>query len=98
MTELALYLQLFLACQGDALNLEGDIYQHYRVVDYAIQNVDFAVVLDGQYIGFASQAFCSLVGDGDYQLRLRVEETPGYEYWSSGFMDLQTYIYKGGFE
>ena len=97
-TELIFYLLVLFDCNGEALILNDKTYQHFEVVscspypieDCPVSDVDFAVILDGQYQGYTSQMFCR-----ETELALRTEPET---YWSSGYMELSTWIHKGGFE
>lgn len=108
--ETILFLLAFFDCQGDALVIDGlDLeFQHYevascveaRIEDCPVENTDFAVIVDGEYLGWLSSSRASCLqweDESGWNSGLRMYLEQG-EYWGSGYLELNTHIHRNGFE
>lgn len=101
--ELLLFIAELMSC-GPGLSIDNGqqfFYQGHAIQcespeACAVDDFDFAVVVDGKYMGWLANAECRIVGDSG-ETALHLDLVP-WEYWGSGFVDVETFVSRSGFE
>ena len=117
--ELLYFLVELLDCSGERLRLQTPgfgpdlVYQSYRVdscqepEDCPVDDIDFAVYLDGEYVGWTSRGFCTQYETPEegwiteYWLRVEAPDPQcpsDCEYLGSGAISITTEIFSNSFE